>query len=263
MPFVALGLVAPRGSLIFNTPVTQHLSIVQNSSRRVIFQRILNQSLVFVQFVNYIRAKNLNFTQALILNQTATKQHIITRRVFQVLGLQQTAIRSVTFNRTAMNTLVFNNYMTKETSMFGHPTIIIPTAIATIVSNDIRKQFVILEIPDRAISLPPPEFNDGEALMDTVITKRSMNNILYSWIRRNDLRKLRYVFPLGRPKALELRDFIYAGIGQVIKMTNWKGEIWMVNITNNPVELVLKTRYLNERELVNISVEFQGIKIAG
>lgn len=250
------------GPQVYTFSMHHTLTFTQSAPKQKVAIRSVSHTLTFTQSTPHSRCKNLFFTQMLHFTQLATKQRRVIRSVHQTLGLHQVASRSVTYHRAASNVLHFNDYTIKQTSMLGQ-TVIIPTAVATVVSTNPKKQFVILEIPDRAISLPPPEFNDGEALTDTVIVKRSMNNVLYSWVRKNDLRKLRYTFPLGRPKALELRDFVYASIGQIIKMTNWKGEIWMVNITNNPVELVLKSRYVDERELANISVEFQGIKIAG
>jgi hypothetical protein len=73
---------------------------------------------------------------------------------------------------------------------------------------------------------------------------------------------LNYTFRLGRIKSLELEDFILNFAGSMWTVVNWKGETWKVNLMNDPVELTAKSRYIGEREEIDVILELEGVKIS-
>jgi hypothetical protein len=121
----------------------------------------------------------------------------------------------------------------------------------------------LLQVPLQTIKLRTPELGDSDDYNGSVTLKRSMNNVLYTYIKRVNTNLLKYTFFLGRQVALELEDFIANHSSEIITMSNWKGEVWICNLVNNPFEFIAAARYLNESERIDITLEFSGVKVAG
>lgn len=104
--------------------------------------------------------------------------------------------------------------------------------------------------------LPNPEWDDSENLTVEVITKRSMNGILYTYAKtKNERRRLLMRFKLTRAKAFELRAFIHSYFSSEIKLVDHIGQTWIGNLMNNPFEF---ESVVGEGQ--EIQLEFEGIK---
>jgi len=123
-----------------------------------------------------------------------------------------------------------------------------------------KKCIVTLQVDNSIIILPCPLLNDTQNLSGTqLLQKKSVVNDLYTYARQTDLQKLKYTFILDRKKSKELKVFLANNMTILIKMINWKGEIWLVKLINTAFDLVFKSR----GERVEVLLEFEGVKIAG
>ena len=108
--------------------------------------------------------------------------------------------------------------------------------------------------------LPSPRFSDQEALKATVKTIRTMNGTLYTYVTSRDgLQTLKWDFQLSRHKAMELREFINAYCGGVIKGTDHNDVNWVGYLKNNPFEFNGESRAAGGAwgELTTVTLEFE------
>lgn len=85
--------------------------------------------------------------------------------------------------------------------------------------------------------MPAPKWGDSKALTATVISLRSMNGALYTYVKsRNGRKKFQWEFEIARNKALEIREFINSYQGRLIQVTDHDGDIWVGYLRNNPFE---------------------------
>jgi hypothetical protein len=64
-------------------------------------------------------------------------------------------------------------------------------------------------------------------------------------------------------KALELKAFIDKHPADLMRMENFKGEIWQVRLMNDPFELVYDRSWKPCKEAVVITLELEGTKLYG
>ena len=128
--------------------------------------------------------------------------------------------------------------------------------------------YCTLQVPGRAITLPAPEFGDSQAYSGMCTVRRSMTGIYVTYVHRLQTSKLRYEFIMGVPKAWELQSYLLQYNSVVHTLTTWRGEVWYVVITNNPMNLISKSRYSNDRgdiyddrEKISVLLEFEGTRI--
>lgn len=114
--------------------------------------------------------------------------------------------------------------------------------------------------PSVVTMLPNPLLSDVESRDQTVDHQRSMNNRLYTYGKDSGVERLTYTFDLTRMKSLELQAFVETMIGQQIKLTNHKAEIWYVYIDNNPFEASEARRAKGSpgNESDSVSITFEG-----
>ncbi len=87
--------------------------------------------------------------------------------------------------------------------------------------------------------LPAPQWGDSKSLTATVISMRSMNGTLYTYVKdRNGRMKFHWRFEVARNKALELREFINAYHGKLIQVIDHDGDTWLGYLRNNPFEFM-------------------------
>lgn len=118
--------------------------------------------------------------------------------------------------------------------------------------------------PSVVTLLPNPQLSDVENRDLTVGTQRSMNNKRYTYCKDGGTGKLTYTFALTRMKSLELQAFVETMIGQQIRMTNHKAEVWNVYIDNNPFEVAQSRRAGGSpgNETDSVSLTFEGVQIS-
>lgn len=114
--------------------------------------------------------------------------------------------------------------------------------------------------------LPNPQFSDGEAIASSVTSKRATDGTLYTYVKtKAGRRKLTWSFLLVRPKALELRAFLFSYFASEIRVTDHNGRVWLGNFMNNPFEFTTDRRAAPDRgdlrgELQSITLEFEGVE---
>ncbi|KKM83661.1 hypothetical protein LCGC14_1307150 [marine sediment metagenome] len=137
-------------------------------------------------------------------------------------------------------------------------------AFSVVLEN---KKYVLLQAPfeliQTSVVLPNPLLDDNEGLMSTLITRRSMDNTLRTYVQTTKNRRLRYTFALNRLKALEVEAFFDAYNGATIRMLNWKGEIWRVKLITNPLDFVQTRRAEPGGDRTDVNLEFEGVKLYG
>ena len=119
---------------------------------------------------------------------------------------------------------------------------------------------VIVRSTSQTIVLPSAEFGDGEGTANSVSVKRTMTGRYFTYVKTSKARTLGYTFVVSRRKCSELRDFVRKNLSTVITLTNWKGEVYVGQITSNPESLDTDGRYANAYERVTVSFEFEGVR---
>jgi len=280
---------------IFEETVNDTLTFSQQLDREVTFNRTVSQNLIFNQTPTRNITSNKSVSQTINFSQTVIKQKVAERTVNDVLTFTQVLkrVKDVAVNQTltfvdaatqnrdrdvyVSDKLIFNQIVTKNMSFYrevqqqlvfkqpqvyspinGEP-ITLPNATYTLFNVD--NAFVILESITDLVILPNPEWGDTDKPEHEIRVARSMNNTVYSFIKKNLLRTLKYEFELGRLKALELQQFCNKNAGKPIYLKNWKGEIWYGNIVNDPIQYTPVSRYAPTREKVQVALEFSGMKL--
>ena len=114
--------------------------------------------------------------------------------------------------------------------------------------------------------LPNPLLSDSEEVMASVTRKLAIDGTRYTYVRRKDRRKLRWIFCLTRNKALELRAFITSYFASKIQLTDHNNRVWWGNFVNNPFEFDTYQRAgpaiapMPLGESVHIELEFEGVE---
>lgn len=211
---------------------------------------VLSQDLVRERF-------NRTVPQTLALSQSAIGVKHAARTVSQHLALSHSVSVSKTIVRSVGNVLVFKNSFQKYIALNGGTTILVPIVQVVKVES-----LVILQSDTSVIVLKAPEFGDSEAGANRINIKRSMDGDVRIYKRQSPTTKLTYNFVMDRKKAIELRSFILENNSKIIRMTNWKGEIWIVNLTNNPFSFHEEARWESAwGNRSSVTLEFEGVRI--
>lgn len=167
------------------------------------------------------------------LDHEVSKQRVRLPSVEHTLDLGQSVSVSHTAQLSVSDELVFKEVHDRQTGIPSFPTINIPSAFITKVEPT-----TVLQAPNVTIVLPPAEFADSQANSGRVNIKRAMNGHRRVYRRQLGItQKLRYRFVVDRRKAIELRAFVRVANTVPITLTNWKGEVWKVVLSTNPVVL--------------------------
>jgi hypothetical protein len=89
-----------------------------------------------------------------------------------------------------------------------------------------------------------------------------MTGDTFTYVRKGRVEKVQYTFHVGSHKAYEMQRYLLSHAAKLHTMYNWKGEVWKVYITNNPVEFVNAERWQNKGERVEFTLEFEGVKVS-
>lgn len=250
---------------VFNVAVTNTLNLTQEEVRER-FDRTINQELS--------------------LSQDVDKLKISQRQINQTLNLSHSVVHSNVLNRSAGNTLVYlpNHIVYMPVGNVGY--VPVENLIFTQTRRSIccgsppsptygigqlpksQNPYCILQVPERAITLPAAEFNDVENYGGIFIIRRTMKGGTVTYTHKLDTGKVKYDFVLGNQKRLELVDYLRNFNSRIHRLTNWKGEIWHVFVTTNPLDFISKSRYSNglnnssdNVEKVIITMEFEGTRV--
>lgn len=217
-----------------------------------------SQSLLFTQTLNANIIRNIN--NHLVLSQTFTQHRIFNITLSNNLLFNQSLTSRMIYTKILTQTLTWLPFYRMAIPIPGQ-FVDIPAFYGALISG--HNCHVIIQSPTNSIVLPCPLFGDTISNQDTMVMKKSMNNVTYTYIRRSPLQKVSYSFQLGRLKSLELREFFLNNTAKLLRMINWKNETWVVYLLTNPLDLVPKSRYDFEDEMVLTTLEFMGVKILG
>lgn len=264
---------------VYHRSTSNTITFNQLTTEKAVWARTITQTFVIGQIALQGHIHNLTTSNTLVFTHQAIRVHVesaentfVINQFLTISGRirRQSASNLLVFNqntnrilnavRSASNQLIFNAGFRKY-SQIGDIFVQLPSADFIVVPKEC---FTILESSSRSIVLPCPRFDDTQEWSSLNINlKRSILGDTRTYVRRGGLTKLKYSFWLGRLKSLELRQFILDFIDENITMTNFKGEVWFGHILNNPLDLMPKQRYEPERERVEVTLEFEGIKLRG
>ncbi len=211
-----------------------------------------------IRFSVYARTVSQNLTLA----QTVLGQPVYPRTVGNILTLTQTIDVQKVYARSIESQLVFLPVHQVYIGMGGIDYYIIDNIqYAHIPAYQTRKPHCILQTANSVITLPSPNWGDGEGYDGLFTIRRSMTGVPYTYVRSLSLRKLKLPWSLAKRKAWELREFLLQNNAKLMTLTTWKGDKWFVNLTTNPFELNVRGRYDAENEKVDIELEFEGLKV--
>jgi hypothetical protein len=198
-------------------------------------------------------------------SQSVSYTPVYPRSVNSVLGFNQTNTLNKVTSRTVSSILSFLPSRKVYIGMDNVDYFDIPNVQYAVVPAYLQgkknRPHCVLQTNNAAITLPAPEWGDGENYGGVFTIRRSMNNIPYTHVRTLSLRKLQLPWVLAKRKAWELREFLIANNDKLMTLTTWKGDKWFVNLITNPLELVVRGRYANEDEKVSVELEFEGLKV--
>lgn len=247
--------------LIVNHTATNTLVLQGIAAWNRVLQRVTSSHLFLNQQV--LRVWPNTCSQTFTITQTIAKTKVSNQSVANAIHFIGTVVRNYTFILNINQTLVFKNRFTKFISLDQQTIEILNVIFAVVPANNCT---VVMELPDRVIVLPCPRFGDTEGYSGGEVTiKHSITGTTRTYVKRTDLRKLKYTFQLQRLKSLELKQFVLNSIGKIVKMTNWKGEVWLVHISSAPYTMTNRGRWgtCSNNDQMDVTLEFEGVKIAG
>lgn len=239
---------------------------------RETFNRLVVSTLNLSQSVDKIKIVNKSVIQPLTLSQTVVHHNVIKRTLTNALIFLNNHEQYVPIGglgNTLIDNLIVSKIETTETSSSfsfsqdsqGNRFIAVPQSTKSSLS-------MVLRVPERAITLPAPEWDDSEEYSGVFTIRRSMVGDTYTYVHRLNTDKLKYDLVFGTRKARELESYLLNYNSRVHTLVDWKGGVWFVFLTNNPFELVSGNRYSNglgdnydDLEKVRITLEFEGMRI--
>lgn len=241
-----------------------------------VFTLTASNTLVLAQ--DLVRDRTLEtMNQAVTLVGTATVSKLKIVNVLQALTLssQTPSLPKATINLSVIHTLTFKQQHDRPTGISSYPIVTIPSGYVVKVPDVrppdpcylYRGTLTLLEIQGLSVILPTAEFNDSQSYNGRVNIKRAMNGRRRVYHRKMGIaQKLHYDFIIDRRKAIELRQFLIQANSVPIKLTNWKGEVWQVLLTNNPLTFTEESYWgpgatQSSGNKSSISLEFEGARI--
>lgn len=234
------------------------------SNTLALSQDVLVGKIIEVEASNSITFTNEAYkTIPVELEQTITFSHtssgtykIHNLQASNSLILTQSVQRQAILNRSASNVFLVKQGWEKD---LGINSILTPIPPATVVV--VRGCTVLLQTPGYDLVLPCPLFGDSQNFSGTINRRQAVDGTVRSYVRNTALQTLSYTFQVGRGKAKETRNFVINNQDTIIRLTNWKGEVWNVVLTTNPTELIAKSMYAEEFEMYQVTLAFEGVKI--
>jgi len=183
-----------------------------------------------------------------------------------IISITDTATVELTISLTASNTLALTHSPTGNWIVEGATDISAVLELQDFAVGTTVENYVLLFAPypqvAAAIVLPRPLLQDKENSAATAQIRRAMDGTRYSYVKNPRSRVLSYTFEMTRQKSLELENFIDNYNGEHIKLQNWKGEIWDVQLLTNPVDYTQNRRSAPVGQ-TGVNLQFEGVKLSG
>lgn len=242
---VGLDVIRPRS-------VSQTLSV--SSIATGLRVKVLSASNLLVIVQQADSANVVSADSTLTISQSVTEQRIVTLNTVQTLTISQNNNVQSIHLLNLIDTLTFKHAFQKLS--FNDQYITLPEVIVTKV-----KKRVTFRTKNRAIVLFPPELGDGENNTGKITLQRTITGGTYTYARRTPTRKLSYTFEADSFKALEMRRFALDCLSDPIWLENWKGEVWIGFVVNNPIEITSKGSSNPCGDRYTFNVEFEGLRV--
>jgi len=254
---VSAPLIRPRSP-------SESLTIAQTVHSQKLLHRTITQPLVVIQTTTALARTGIN--QSLTVAQAVVHAAFKSRHISQSLTLTHSVSVALNLVRSVTSTLMFfpEHHIPDGTGGF----LVISNLIYTMGGQG---GGICCPVPGRSttivgrfstIVLPNPELGDAEAPVSAIKILRTITGDIYTYVRKNASRKLKYKFIITRKKAYELRVFLLQNLTQRVNMTNWKGEMWNVNFLTDPVDLVAEKHGTPPcGEWYSVELDFEGVRI--
>ncbi len=116
-----------------------------------------------------------------------------------------------------------------------------------------------------SIVLPAPLFGDEQQNVSKLIINRAIRGPIYTVVKHKGRNRLKWKFELERQKAEEFKIFLEVNIINKIMITDWKGNVWSVQQSNDPIITAISRQSntcANYNEYHQIEVEFEGYLVS-
>lgn len=229
---------------VYTRTINHNIILVSSLTYKPIYPRIINSLINLSQTVNY----------NLVSGQTITSNLVFPSERTIYIGLGEnnyTIINNIQFAVVPSYDYQDYQFNVNDNGQFWY----------TKPRKKKNKPHCVLRTNNAVITLPNPNFNDSENYGGIFNLRRAMNGVPYTYIRGLELRKIKLPFSLDKVKAYELRDFLIQNNTKLMDLSTWKGDKWIVHLMTNPTEFTPTSRYLNAREKVDVSLEFEGLKV--
>lgn len=272
-------------------PADNELDLTQEATVTVSFYRSVHQTLTISQTVEVLSSRLITAHSYLGMSQHARGVRTLTREIDQTVFLVQELWRDQTLEDSPhslilSHTVVGTRLLQRSASSaltLTHSVSVSKTMNFDIVHNLVFKHshirpggfpindafvvkvepLTILESGNSAIVLPRPEFNDARSKPSKLNIKRAMDGTrrIYKRITISDI--LSYSFIIDRRKFYELRTFILNHNSDVIRLQNFKGEVWNVQFVTNPFNFVEEAYWGVQPggNKCSITLDFEGVKV--
>ena len=240
---------------------TQNLNLTQNIIVHTIHNKSVNQTLIFNQ--QALRLFPTSNTITFVQQVAYTKVYI--RSITQTLNLIQSGSRTSVLSREIIQTYRPFQGGISRVPIHGPSGIeeYVQLPVYVFKKSKNEKCYIILRNDFATLLLPCPQLGDTENYLGTLNLKRTMTGETITYIKKSRLHSLNYTFWLGRLKTIEAEDFVFNYAHLPHRLHNWKGEEWLVHLTNTPFQFTGKERYQPQGERYDITFEFTGTKIGG
>lgn len=113
------------------------------------------------------------------------------------------------------------------------------------------------DLPQTSIVLPLPKLSDDVSATDSIQVKESMNNTVWTYVKRTDRRKFNFTFELTHEKEEEFRRFFEVYVAKNIRMFHWDGTLWIVNFASP----IFDSTTVAVNEYKDLTIELEGSKL--
>jgi len=247
--------------------LSDNLTFVQTvHCAKVLTTQVASNTLTFSQSVSDFRAtaSTLSFSQSVSWAWGGQEKYLESDLTFS-----QLVAVDIVLSASASNTLTFSQsasqgYVAEGATDITQELTFSQFAVGTVLATE---RFVLLQAPypqvAASVILPSAEFNDKENALGDMKIKRAMDGTRRTYVYRSNDRRLAYTFDMTREKGLELQDFLETYNAEHLRLQNWKGEIWDVQLLTNPLEFTQNRRHDPNGANCAINLEFEGVKLSG
>lgn len=110
-------------------------------------------------------------------------------------------------------------------------------------------------------TLPNPALSNVQQAKNTLSLLRGKTGKKYTYVKSRRQSRVLWSFQLTLEKMLELRSFLENFRNDKITYTDFSGGTWFGYLKSNPAEFQVEGRDSINIEAINITLEFEGIKI--